>query len=124
MKTTLLAIFMLFAVPALAGPWISLEPVTLSASSTSVTIPVGEKLGKIDKIRFQISGATVQLDSLVLVPVQGEPAALRIPVQLKSGESSGLISVPGMAVITESLKLTYKISSGGAAQLTMRLKKD
>ena len=49
----LIASFLL-AVPAMAGPWTTLEPVSLSASSTSANLPVGEKLGKIDNLRLGI----------------------------------------------------------------------
>lgn len=114
----------LLAAPAMAGPWTTLEPVSLSASSTSASLPVGEKLGKIDNLRFGVDGATVQFESLTLIPVKGEPIALRTPVQLKSGESSGLINIPGPAVAIDTLKLEYRIIQGGPATLTLRAKLD
>jgi len=114
----------LLAAPAMAGPWTTLEPVSLSASSTSASLPVGEKLGKIDNLRFGVDGATVQFESLTLIPIKGEPIALRTPVQLKSGESSGLINVPGPAVAIDTLKLEYRIIQGGPATLTLRAKLD
>lgn len=120
----LLLASLLLATPALAGPWLALEPVELPASGTSKTLTVGEKLGKIDNIRFQIDGATVRLDSLTLVPVEGEPIPLHIPVQLKSGESSGLINIPGKAIIIDTLKLVYRITEGRPAMITIRVKQD
>ncbi len=114
----------LLATPAMAGPWTTLEPVSLSASSASANLPVGEKLGKIDNLRFGIAGATVQFESLTLIPVKGEPIALRTPVQLKSGESSGLINIPGQSVAIDKLKLEYRIIQGGPATLTLRVKVD
>lgn len=114
----------LLAAPAMAGPWMTLEPVALSASSTTANLPVGEKLGKIDNLRFAIDGATVRFESLTLVPVTGDPIALRTPVQLKSNESSGLINIPGQAVAIDKLKLEYRIIKGGPATLTLRVKVD
>jgi hypothetical protein len=114
----------LFAAPAMAGPWTTLEPISLSASNTSVSLPVGEKLGKVDNLRFGVEGATVQFESLTLIPVKGEPMALRTPVQLKSGESSGLINIPGQALAIDTLKLEYRIIQGGPATLTLRAKLD
>lgn len=125
MKTAfaLLACLVL-AAPALAGPWVALEPVTLSASGAGASLPVGEKMGKIDNLRFQIDGATVQLNGLVLVPVKGDPIPLKIPVQLKSGESSGLINIPGPAVAIDKLNLDYRITDGRPAAITLRVKQD
>ena len=120
----LLLASLLLATPTLAGPWLALEPVELPASGTSKTLTVGEKRGKIDNIRFQIDGATVRLDSLTLVPVEGEPIPLHIPVQLKSGESSGLINIPGKAIIIDTLKLAYRITEGRPAMITIRVKQD
>ena len=114
----------LLATPVMAGPWTTLEPVSLSASSASANLPVGEKLGKIDNLRFGIEGATVQFESLTLIPVKGDPIALRTPVQLKSGESSGLINIPGQSVVIDTLKLEYRIIQGGPATLTLRVKVD
>lgn len=125
MKSILLLLASLaLAAPALAGPWIVLEPVALTASSANATLPVGEKLGKIDNLRFQIDGATVQLNGLTLVPVKGDPIPLHIPVQLKSGESSGLINIPGQAIAVDKLKLSYRITDGRPATITLRLKQD
>ncbi|GAB6110831.1 hypothetical protein [Desulfomicrobium salsuginis] len=125
MKTAfaLLACLVL-AAPALAGPWVALEPVTLSASGAGASLPIGEKMGKIDNLRFQIDGATVQLNGLVLVPVKGDPIPLKIPVQLKSGESSGLINIPGPAVAIDKLNLDYRITDGRPAAITLRVKQD
>ncbi|WP_028577152.1 hypothetical protein [Desulfomicrobium escambiense] len=125
MKTAfaLLACLVL-AAPALAGPWVALAPVTLSASGAGASLPVGEKMGKIDNLRFQIDGATVQLNGLVLVPVKGDPIPLKIPVQLKSGESSGLINIPGPAVAIDKLTLDYRITDGRPAAITLRVKQD
>lgn len=119
-----LLVSFLLAAPAMAGPWTILEPVRLSASSTSANLPVGEKLGKIDNLRFGIDGATVRFESLTLIPVKGDPIALRTPVQLKSGESSGLINIPGQAVAIDKLKLEYRILQGGPATLTLKAKLD
>lgn len=115
---------LVLAAPALAGPWVALEPVELSASGASVSLPVGEKMGKIDNLRFQIDGATVQLNGLVLMPVKGDPIPLKTPVQLKSGESSGLINIPGSAVAIDKLKLDYRITDGRPAAITLRVKQD
>lgn len=114
----------LLAAPAMAGPWITLEPVRLSAQDTTAIISVGEKTGKVDNLRFGIDGATVQFESLTLVPVQGDPIDLRTPVQLKSGESSGLVNIPGKAVAIDKLRLKYRITDGRPATLTLRLKLD
>lgn len=124
MKSILLLASLLLASPALAGPWIALAPVELSASGTSANLPVGEKLGKIDNLRFQIDGATVQLNSLSLLPLKGDPIPLHIPVQLKSGESSGLVNIPGQAVVIDKLKLEYRITEGKPALITLRIKQD
>lgn len=125
MKTfCLIFISLLLAAPALAGPWLTRNPVELSPSDTSVTIEVGEKLGKIDNLRFQIEGATVHLDGLTLIPAQGQPIALKIPGLLKSGESSGLINIPGMALAIEKLRLEYRISDGKTAFVTFKIKQD
>ena len=120
----LLLAVLLLASPALAGPWTILEPVSLPASGGNASLPVGEKLGKIDNLRFQIDGATVQLKGLVLVPVKGDPIPLNAPVQLKSGESSGLINIPGQAVAIDKLKLDYRITNGRPAAITLRVKQD
>lgn len=112
------------ATESTAGPWTALEPVRLLASDTSATLPVGEKLGKIDNLRFRIDGATVMFESLTLIPVEGEPIELRAPVQLKSGESSGLINIPGMATVIDKLKLVYRITDGKPATMTLRIKRD
>jgi hypothetical protein len=125
MKSVLLLLAgLLLASPALAGPWTALEPVSLPASGSSASLPVGEKLGKIDNLRFQIDGATVQLKGLVLVPVKGEPIPLNTPEQLKPGESSGLINIPGQAVVIDKLKLDYRITDGRPATITLRVKLD
>lgn len=124
MKSILLLVSLLLASPALAGPWTALEPVTLSASSTTESLPVGEKLGKIDNLRFRIDGATVQFESLLLIPMKGDPIPLKPPVQLKSGESSGLINIPGMAIAIDKLKLQYRITDGRPATITLRVKPD
>jgi hypothetical protein len=110
--------------PAMAGPWTTMDPVRLSAQDTSTTLPVGEKLGKIDKLRFSIDGATVQFESLTLIPVKGDPIDLRTPVQLKSGESSGLVNIPGTGVTVDKFVLKYRISGGNPAMITLRLKLD
>lgn len=120
----LLLVGLLLAAPALAGPWTALEPVSLPASGGNASLPVGEKLGKVDNLRFHIDGATVQLKSLVLVPVKGQPMPLKTPVQLKSGESSGLINIPGPAVAIDRLKLDYRITDGRTATITLRVKLD
>jgi hypothetical protein len=112
------------AAPAMAGPWTTMDPVQLSAQDTSATIKVGEKMGKIDNLRFSIEGATVQFESLTLIPVKGEPIELRTPVQLKSGEASGLVNIPGMAVTVDAFRLKYRITGGNPAILTLRLKLD
>ncbi|UTF50337.1 hypothetical protein NLA06_00190 [Desulfomicrobium sp. ZS1] len=112
------------AAAAVAGPWTTLEPVQLSASDTSATLPVGEKLGKIDNLRFKIDGATVTFESLTLIPVKGDPIPLRHPVQLKSGESSGLVNIPGMSTAIDTLKFVYRITDGKPATMTLRIKQD
>lgn len=112
------------ATTAVAGPWIALEPVQLSVSDTSATLPVGEKLGKVDNLRFKIDGGTVTFESLTLIPVEGDPIPLRTPVQLKSGESSGLVNIPGMATAIDKLKLVYRITDGKPATMTLRVKQD
>lgn len=124
MKSILLLVSLLLASPALAGPWIALEPVELPASGTSTNLPVGEKLGKIDNLRFHIDGATVQFESLELIPPKGDPIPLRTPILLKSGESSGLINIPGQAVVIDKLKLQYRITDGKPALITLRIKQD
>jgi hypothetical protein len=121
MKRFLLLASLLLTTPALAGSWVTLAPVILSSSGTA-TLPVGAQLGPVDKIRFQIDGATVHLNSLTLVPLKGDPIALRHPILLKSGESSGQISVPGPARITEKLSLAYRVSAGTRALITLRVK--
>ncbi len=120
MKRILLLACILMATPVLAGSWITLTPVVLSGSGT-ISLPVGEHFGAVDKIRFQIDGATVHLSSLTLFPIAGDPIALRHPSLLKSGESSGRIRVPGPARITEKLRLVYQVSAGTRAQITLRI---
>ena len=114
----------LLASPAMAGPWITMEPVRLSAQDSSAALPVGEKQGKIDKLRFGVEGATVHFESLTLIPVKGDPIDLRHPVQLKSGESSGLVNIPGTGVIVDKLMLKYRITEGNPATLNLRIKLD
>jgi hypothetical protein len=114
----------LLANPVMAGPWITMEPVRLSAQDTSATLPVGEKQGQIDKLRFGVEGATVQFESLILIPIKGDPIDLRTPVQLKSGESSGLVNIPGTGVTVDKFMLKYRITGGNPATLTLRLKLD
>lgn len=126
-KNILLLSFLLCilsAAPVMAGPWTAMDPIQLSAQDTSATLPVGEKLGKIDKLRFSIEGATVQFESLTLIPVKGDPIDLRTPVQLKSGESSGLVNIPGTGVTVDKLRLKYRITGDKPATLTLRLKLD
>ena len=115
---------LLLVFPAHAGPWVTLDPLELSSSGTEATLSVGQEKGKTDNLRFRIDGATVHLDSLTLVPVEGDPIPLRIPMILKSGESSGLINIPGLAVPIDKLKLEYRISGGRDAVMTFRLKLD
>jgi hypothetical protein len=43
---------------------------------------------------------------------------------LKSGESSGLINIPGLAIAIDKLKLEYRISGDRDAVMTVRLKLD
>jgi hypothetical protein len=128
MKKTFFALSFLLCIllanPVMAGPWVTMEPVRLSAQDTSVTLPVGEKQGLVDKLRFSIEGATVQFESLTLIPVKGEPIDLRTPVQLKSGESSGLVNIPGTGVTVDKFILKYRISGGNPAILTLRIKLD
>lgn len=126
-KNILLLSFLLCILPAapvMAGPWKAMDPIQLSAQDTSATLPVGEKLGKIDKLRFSIEGATVQFESLTLIPVKGDPIDLRTPVQLKSGESSGLVNIPGTGVTVDKFRLKYRITGDKPATLTLRLKMD
>lgn len=117
-------IFLLLVSPALAAPWLNHDPVTLSPADKSVTIDVGEKIGNIDNIRFQIDGATVHLDGLTVIPVKGDQVTLRIPQILKSGESSGLINIPGNGVVIKKLKLDYHITEGKPATVTFKIKPD
>jgi hypothetical protein len=128
MKKTFFSLSFLLCIvlanPVMAGPWVTMEPVRLSAQDTSVTLPVGEKQGLVDKLRFSIEGATVQFESLTLIPVKGEPIDLRTPVQLKSGESSGLVNIPGTGVLVDKFMLKYRISGGNPAMLTLRIKLD
>ncbi len=124
MKSILLLISLLLATPVLAGPWLAHKPLELSASRTTATLSVGKEMGKIDNLRFQIDGATVHLESLTLIPVEGDPIPLRTPSQLKSGESSGLVNIPGKAIIIDKLKLEYRITEGKPATITFRLKQD
>ncbi len=114
----------LLVFPAQAGPWVALDPLELPASGSEASLSVGQEKGKIDNLRFRIDGATVHLESLTLVPVEGDPIPLRIPMILKSGESSGLINIPGMAVTIDKLKLEYRISGDRGAIITFRLKLD
>jgi hypothetical protein len=115
---------LLLASPAQAGPWIALEPLELPASGSNATLSIGAEKGKVDNIRFRIDGATVHLESLTLLPVEGDPIPLRIPMLLKSGESSGLINIPGLAIAIDKLKLEYRISGDRDAVMTVRLKLD
>lgn len=124
MKSILLLVALVLASPAMGAPWTAMEPVELSPSGTTASLPVGEKLGLIDNLRFQIVGATVNLESLTLLPVKGDPISLRIPQQLKSGESSGLINIPGMGEVIDKLKLQYRITDGKPATITLRVKPD
>lgn len=124
MKSILLLICLLLSTPVLAGPWLAQEPLQLSASGTTATLSVGKEKGKIDNLRFQIDGATVHLESLTLIPVEGDPIPLRTPLLLKSGESSGLVNIPGKAIIIDKLKLEYRITEGKPATITFRLKQD
>lgn len=119
----LFACFLLVS-PAQAGPWVALDPLELSPSGSDATLSIGEERGKVDNLRFRIDGATVHLESLTLVPVEGDSVPLHIPLLLKSGESSGLINIPGMAVAIDKLKLEYRISGNEAATVTFRLKLD
>lgn len=127
MKTLLAFLMMLFlSTPAWAGPWTTIGTVELSKSSTSTTIELGEKLGKIDNLRFQIEGQTVRFTSLKAFPVKGSPIELKVAEYLKSGESSGLINIPGAATTLASLTIGYTISSETStpAKLTLRIKTD
>lgn len=123
MKRTLLFVCIFLATPALAGSWITLAPVVLSGSGTA-TLPVGEHLGAVDKLRLQVEGATVHMDGLTLIPAKGDPIFLRHPILLKSGESSGQISIPGPSPTVDKLKLAYRVSAGTQAQLTPRVRSD
>lgn len=122
MKHLVLLILLALAFPRLSLAWTELKPATLGSSSGTATVAVGEKLDPVDKIRLRIDGGTVRMANLILVPVQGEEIVLRVPAQLKSGESSGLIHVPGPAVAAKSFKLRYKITAGGPATLTLRVR--
>ena len=122
MKHLILLTVLLLAAPTHLLAWTELPPVLLQTSSTTATVPVGDKFEPVDNIRLGIDGGTVLMDSLILVPLQGEDIVLRVPVQLKSGESSGLIHVPGPAVAVKSLKLRYKITAGGPAALNVRIR--
>lgn len=126
MKQLILALLagLIFAQQALAAPWLTHDPVTLSATGTSATVDVGEKLGVIEKIRFQIDGATVNLTALILTPVKGDPIPLRIPAILKSGESSGQIKIPDKGAVIKNLKLEYRITEGKPAAVTFKIKPD
>lgn len=124
MKPALAILCLLLSVPAWAGPWISLAPVMLGASSGVATIELDEKLGKIDNIRLHLDGATVEFTGFTAVPAKGDPISLKVPGTLKSGEGSGLINIPGMAVNLESLKLGYRIVSGSTGTVTVRVKAD
>jgi hypothetical protein len=128
MKSAILTLSLLLGfllpIPAMAGPWTAMEPVTLSPSGTTASLPVGEKLGKIDNLRFMIEGATVHFESLTLIPLKGDPIPLRTPALLKAGESSGLINIPGMAVAIDKLKLQYRITEDKPATITLRVKPD
>jgi hypothetical protein len=117
-------ICILLAAPAMAGPWKTMDPIRLSAQDTSATFPVGEKMGKIDKLRFSVEGATVQFESLTLVPIKGDSIDLRHPVQLKSGESSGLVNIPGTGVTVDKFRIKYRITGDSPATFTLRLKLD
>lgn len=121
MHRILFLLILLVSVPAWAAPWIFLEPATISGSG-SVTIDAGKKLGPISALRFQIDGATVHLESLTLVPVKGDSIPLRVPQILKSGEASGLIRIPGQAILVDELRLKYRIPDRRKAIVTMRLR--
>jgi hypothetical protein len=119
-----LFVFLLLVSSAQAGPWVALDPLELSPSASEATVSVGEERGKVDNLRFRIDGATVHLESLTLIPVEGDSVSLHIPLLLKSGESSGLINIPGMAVAIDKLRLEYRISGDTPATMTFRLKLD
>jgi len=123
MKRNLFLVCIFLATPALAGSWITIAPVVLSGSGTA-TLPVGEKIGAVDKLRLQIEGATVHMDGLALIPAKGDPIFLRHPILLKSGESSGQISIPGPSLTVDKLKLAYRVSAGTQAQITLRVRSD
>ncbi len=124
MKTAIILFCLLLSTPAWAGPWLSLAPAALSAPGGVATIEIGEKLGAIDNIRFQVDGATIEVTSFTAVPLKGEDIALKTPGTLKSGEGSGLINIPGQAVALESLKLGYRFVSGSSGAVIIRLKAD
>ncbi len=124
MKPVLAILCLLLSTPVWAGPWIVFAPVALGAANGNATIEVDEKVGKIDNIRFQLDGATVEFTSFTAVPVKGDPISLRVPGTLKSGEGSGLINIPGQAVVLDSLKLGYRIVSGSMGTVTVRVKTD
>ena len=119
-----LLVFLFLSSPVLAAPWLNHAPVALSPTDKSVTIDVGEKIGSIDNIRFQIDGATVHLDGLTVIPVKGDQLTVRIPPILKSGESSGLINIPGNGVVIKKMKLDYHITEGKPATVTFKIKPD
>lgn len=124
MKTVFILFGLLLSAPAWAGPWVSLDPVVLSAHGGEATVEIGEKLGKIDNIRFQLNGATVEFTKFTAIPLKGDPIVLKAPGILKSGEGSGLINIPGNAVVLDSLKLDYRVVSGTSGSVAIRLKAD
>lgn len=122
MRYALFLLTLFLAAPAWAAPWLALKPVALSASGSPATISVDKKTGPVSALRLRIDGATVHLDSLVLIPIKGDPIPLHVPQILKTGESSGLIRIPGTAVPTAKLRLGYRVSGGKKAVLSVRLK--
>lgn len=121
MHRILFMVILLFSTPTWAAPWIFLEPATLSGSG-SATFDAGKKLGPVSAVRFQVDGATVHLESLTLIPIKGENIPLRVPQILKSGEASGLIRIPGPAILVDELRLKYRIPNRRKASVTMRLR--
>lgn len=121
MRYILFLLVLFLAGPAWAGPWLNLDPVRLSSSGTE-SMDVGEKAGPISALRLRIDGATVHLGSLSLIPVKGEPIVLNAPQILKSGESSGLLRVPGPATVISKIRLQYRVADRKNAILSVRLK--
>ncbi|NCD24248.1 MAG: hypothetical protein EOL86_01450 [Deltaproteobacteria bacterium] len=117
-------ICLLLSTPAWAGPWVALNPVELVSPGGTASIELGETFGKIDNIRFQLDGATVEFLGVTAISSQGTAIALKTPGILKSGEGSGLINIPGQALQVESLKLGYRVVSGRAGIVSIRVKTD